>query len=108
MDFAEVSLNLILDKLVRLSIISTACISGIQGWIERKILGVPIRQGHQLAQSWGGGNVKKVPIIDQIDKFILKQELRAHMALVTRSEEPRAKSSYGMSSGKILRINKLL
>ena len=36
-----------------------------------------------------------------------KQELRAHMALVTRSEEPRAKSSYDMSTDKILRINSL-
>ena len=31
-----------------------------------------------------------------------KQELRAHMALVTRREELRAKRSYGMSSNKIL------
>ena len=30
------------------------------------------------------------------------------MALVTRSEEPRAKSSYGVSSSKVLRINGLL
>ena len=37
-----------------------------------------------------------------------KQELRAHMALVTRQEEPRAKSSYSMSSNKILRINRLI
>ena len=37
-----------------------------------------------------------------------EQELRAHMPLVTRSEEPRAKSSYGVSSRKILRINTLL
>ena len=39
---------------------------------------------------------------------LLKRELRAHMALVTRSEEPRAKSSYVMSSSRILRINRLL
>ena len=38
----------------------------------------------------------------------LKQELRAHMALVTRQEELRAKSSYDMSSNKILRINRLI
>ena len=31
-----------------------------------------------------------------------KQELRAHMALVTRREKLRAKRSYGMSSNKIL------
>ena len=36
------------------------------------------------------------------------QELRAHMALVTRQEELRAKSSYGMSSNKILRFNRLI
>ena len=40
--------------------------------------------------------------------FLLKQELRAHLALVTRQEELGAKSSYGMSSNKILRINKLI
>ena len=46
--------------------------------------------------------------IDQVDSFtylssiISKQELRAHMALVTRREELRAKRSYGMSSNKIL------
>ena len=34
--------------------------------------------------------------------IIKKQELRAHMALVTRREELRAKRSYGMSSNKIL------
>ena len=38
----------------------------------------------------------------------IKQELRAHMALVTRQEELRAKSSYGMSSNKIQRINGLI
>ena len=38
----------------------------------------------------------------------LKQELRVHMALVTRSEEPGAKSSYGMRFSKILRINSAL
>ena len=37
-----------------------------------------------------------------IRKMIIKQELRAHMALVTRREELRAKRSYGMSSNKIL------
>ena len=44
------------------------------------------------------------------DRFydIKEQELRAHMALVTRSEEQRAMSSYGMSSSKIPRINRLL
>jgi len=35
-------------------------------------------------------------------KYRIKQELRAHMALVTRREELRAKRSYGMSSNKIL------
>ena len=34
-----------------------------------------------------------------------EQELRSHMALVMKPEEPRAKSSDGMSSSKILRIN---
>ena len=38
----------------------------------------------------------------------LRQELRVHMALVTRPEELRAKSSYRMSSNKILRINRLI
>ena len=37
-----------------------------------------------------------------------EQELRAHMAIVTRPEEPKAKSSYGMSSSKILRISRLI
>jgi len=37
-----------------------------------------------------------------------KQEIRAHMALLTRSEEIRAKSSYSMSSSKILKINRLI
>ena len=32
---------------------------------------------------------------------LIQQELRAHMALVTRPKEPRAKRSYGMSSSKI-------
>ena len=41
-------------------------------------------------------------------KYSFKQELRAHMALVTRQEELRTKSSYGMSSNKILRINWLI
>ena len=37
-----------------------------------------------------------------------KIELRAHMALVTRQEELRTKTSYGISSRKILRINRLI
>ena len=37
-----------------------------------------------------------------------EHKLRAHMALVTRQEELRAKSSYGMSSNKILRINRMI
>ena len=37
-----------------------------------------------------------------LKKMLTKQELRAHMALVTRREELRAKRSYGMSSNKIL------
>ena len=37
-----------------------------------------------------------------------QQELRAHMALGARLQEQRAKSSYGMSSGKILRINRFI
>ena len=43
-----------------------------------------------------------------IQVLFLEQELRAHMALVTRQEELRAKSSYGMSSNKILRIDRLI
>ena len=39
---------------------------------------------------------------------ISEQELRAQMTLVTRQEELRAKSSYGMSTNKILRINRLI
>ena len=46
--------------------------------------------------------------LDRYDHPWKKQELRAHMALVTRQEELRAKSSYGMSSNKILRINRLI
>ena len=40
--------------------------------------------------------------------LLLKQELRAHMALVTRSEEPRAHSKIQMSSSKIQRIDRLI
>ena len=40
--------------------------------------------------------------------FKKKQELRPHMAPMMRLEEPRAKSSYGLSSSKILRINRLI
>ena len=38
----------------------------------------------------------------------LKQELRAHMALVTKQEELQAKRSFGISYNKILRINRLI
>jgi len=37
-----------------------------------------------------------------VQKKKKKQELRAHMALVTRQEELRAKRSYSMSFNKIL------
>ena len=40
------------------------------------------------------------------ENSIREQELIAHMVLVTRQEELRAKRSYGMSSNKILRINR--
>ena len=51
---------------------------------------------------------KNLPFKTMATLSLKKQELRAHMALVTRPEEPRAKNSYGMSSSKILRINRLL
>ena len=38
----------------------------------------------------------------KITDIIFEQEIGAHMALVTRQEELRAKRSYGMSSSKIL------
>ena len=41
-------------------------------------------------------------------RHIEQQEVRVHMAFVARQEELRAKSSYGMSSNKILRINRLI
>ena len=38
----------------------------------------------------------------------ITKELRTHMALVTRPEDLRTKSSNGMSSNKIIRINRLI
>jgi len=40
--------------------------------------------------------------------FLQAKKTRALMALVTRQEQLRAKSSYGMSSNKILRIKRLI
>jgi len=40
--------------------------------------------------------------LDVFYRILNKQELRAHMALVTRRKELRARRSYGMSSNKIL------
>ena len=45
---------------------------------------------------------------DLLPNFNSQQELRAHMTLVKRPEDPRAESSYGMSSSKILRISRFI
>ena len=65
---------------------------------------------------WPSDLPDKKGFIDKVNQVLfsiilelpIQQELRAHMALVTRPEGPRAKSSYGMSSNKIIRINRLV
>ena len=53
---------------------------------------------YSVLNIWSLPDLPELVISGVFMSIEIKQELRAHMALVTRQEELRAKSSYGMSS----------